>query len=66
MTRELLYTVPIYAILAVLALTSLPGLALAVVWLSVGLSLVLSTRSRGLLADLSFVATWPLYVVLNR
>lgn len=66
MKRELLYTAIIYAILALLALTSIAGLLLAVGWVGIGAWMVWRTRSRGLLADVSFMATWPLYVALGK
>jgi hypothetical protein len=66
MHREMIYTAAIYAVLALLAWLSLAGILLAIGWLGVGLWMVLKTRSRGILADLSFMATWPLYVVVGK
>jgi hypothetical protein len=66
MHREMIYTAVIYAVLALLAWLSLAGILLAIGWLGVGLWMVLKTRSRGILADLSFMATWPLYVVVGK
>jgi hypothetical protein len=66
MHREMIYTAVIYAVLALLAWLSLAGILLAIGWLGVGLWMVLKTRSRGILADLSFMATWPLYVVVDK
>jgi len=62
----MIYTAVIYAVLALLAWLSLAGILLAIGWLGVGLWMVLKTRSRGILADLSFMATWPLYVVVGK
>lgn len=66
MHREMIYTAVIYAVLALLAWLSLAGILLAIGWLGVGMWMVLKTRSRGILADLSFMATWPLYVVVGK
>ena len=66
MSREWLYTVAIYLVLSALAWTSLAGALLALGWVGVGLWMVLRTRSRGLLADLSFMATWPLSVAVGK
>lgn len=66
MNREAIYTLAIYAILFALAATSWAGLALAAGWLGIGAWMVWRTRSRGLLADVSFMATWPLYVALGK
>jgi hypothetical protein len=43
-----------------------PGVVLAALWLGVGVFFVLSTKSRGLLADATFILTWPFYVVWDR
>jgi hypothetical protein len=66
MDREMILTVAIYLFLIALALTSIPGLVVTFGWLAVGVWFVSKTRSRGLGADVSFVATWPLYLVLGR
>ncbi|CDO34192.1 hypothetical protein [Novosphingobium sp. KN65.2] len=64
--RELVLTIAIYAFLAVLALTVPYGWLISSVWLSAGVYMVLETRSRGWIADISFLATWPIYLALGR
>lgn len=66
MRREMIYTLVIYAVLALVAWMSVAGALLAIGWLGVGLWMVSRTRSRGLLADVSFMATWPLYVAVGK
>jgi hypothetical protein len=63
---EAIITLAIYAALLALALTSLPGLIFTLAWLGVGAWFVAKTRSRGVFADVSLLARWPLYVVLGR
>lgn len=64
--KETYITAGIFALLALLAASSWLGLGIAVIWLSVGAWMVARSRSRGLWADISFLATWPLYVILGR
>lgn len=64
--REAIITIALYAFLAALAATSAFGIALATLWLGVGLYMVANSRSRGIWADLSFMVTWPIYAALGR
>ena len=66
MSFEAFVTVAIYAGLALLAFTSLPGALFAAAWLGVGGWMISRTRARGFWADISFAATWPLYLALGR
>jgi hypothetical protein len=58
-------TLLIALVLLALSLTSWPGAALASGWVAVGLWMVSRTRSRGIVADATFVMTWPLYMALG-
>ena len=42
------------------------GALVSVCWLGGGLYMVANSRSRGFLADASFMVTWPIYIALNR
>lgn len=66
MSAEAAVTVLLYAILFLLATSGIPGAIIAVAWLGVGGWFVAKTKSRGFWADISFAATWPIYVVLGR
>ena len=64
--KELALTVGLYGLLGYIALGSIPGLIAAAVWIGCGIHLATQSRSRGFIADASFVVTWPIYVALGR
>lgn len=66
MKDEAIITVALYVLLTILAATSAFGVALAALWLGIGLYMAANSRSRGLWADVSFMVTWPIYVALGR
>lgn len=65
--KELILTAVIYfALFASAIWGGALGIAAAAAWLLGGLYMVCNSNSRGLLADVSFAATWPVYVLLER
>ena len=65
--REGVVTVALYFLLAALTFFGgVVGLLTAALWIGFGLWLVNATPSRGLIADASFVVTWPFYVALEK
>lgn len=63
---EAIITLALYALAFTLAATSLLGFVVAAAWLGFGLHMVANSRSRGVLADASFMVTWPIYMALGR
>ena len=64
--KEAALTVGLYALLAYIAQDSVPGCIAASVWIGCGIHMATQSRSRGFIADASFVVTWPIYVALGR
>lgn len=52
--------------IALLAFGGMAGFGLVALWFGGGLYMIANSRSRGLLADASFLVTWPVYMALNR
>ena len=64
---EIAVTVIIYACLSLaMGFGGVVGFVLATVWIGVGAYLAANSTSPGFWADVSFVATWPIYVWLER
>ena len=59
-------TIIVAALLVLISILSIIGACVATAWVSCGLWMVIRTKNRGLLADASFVFTWPLYLALGR
>ena len=53
-------------VVALLAAGGVIGVGVVTLWMLGGLYMIANSRSRGLLADASFMVTWPIYLALNR
>ena len=64
---EWLLTLGLWAlVIALLIMGGIVGASIATAWLLVGLYMIAQSRSRGLLADASFMVTWPVYLALGK
>ncbi len=64
---EWILTAALWAlVVTLLVVGGIVGVAVVTLWMLGGLYMIAKSRSRGILADASFMVTWPIYLSLNR